>query len=97
MRDITEDELEMVAGAFGPAGAVGGAIVAVATYLGSQTGGGSINGADLALAIGSGALVGAITGPAGIASIAGVSTAGFGGAVIAGNGSRMWGSASTGA
>lgn len=97
MRDITVEELEMVAGAFGPIGAVGGAAVGVATYLGSQTGGGSINGADLALAAGAGALVGAIAGPAGIGSIAAGTTAGFGGGVIAGNGSRMWGSASTGA
>jgi len=97
MRDITVEELEVVAGAFGPPGAVGGAIVGVATYLGSQTGGGSINAADLALAAGAGALVGAITGPAGIGGIAAGTTAGFGGGVIVGNGSKMWGSGSTGA
>ncbi|OUM30984.1 hypothetical protein B8W72_16410 [Pseudomonas putida] len=97
MRDITVEELEMVAGAVGPVGAVGGAAMGVATYLGSQTGGGSINGADLALVAVAGALVGAITGPAGIGSIAAGTTTGFGAGVITGNGSQMWGSASTGA
>ena len=97
MRDITVEELEMVAGAFGPPGAIGGAVVGAATYLGSQTGGGSINAADLALAAGAGALVGAITGPVGIGNIAAGTATGFGAGVITGNGSKMWGSASTGA
>ncbi|PAV66588.1 hypothetical protein WR25_08625 [Diploscapter pachys] len=97
MRDITAEELEMVAGAFGPVGAVGGAVAGVATYLGNQTGGGSINAADLAIAAGVGALVGAATGPVGIGGIATGTALGFGGGVIAGNGSRLWGSASTGA
>lgn len=96
MRDITVEELDMVAGAFGPPGAVGGAVVGVGAYLGSQTGGGSINGADLALAAGAGALVGAITGPVGIGGIAAGTTTGFGAGVITGNGSQMWGSGSTG-
>lgn len=66
MKEIKVEDLEVVAGGFGVPGAVAGAVVAGAGYIGYEAaaGGGSMNGFIGTVA--GGAAVGFFTGPAGI-------------------------------
>jgi len=93
MREITWEEAELVNGAFGVPGAVAGAISGGTGYIGTTTGGGNFNTTEFIAAVGGGALLGAIMGPAGVSAAATIGGAGvsFGVGVIGGNSSRLGG------
>lgn len=65
MKELSVSELELVSGAFGPAGAVGGGIIAGAGYLGGAAATGEGDATGFATAVGAGAIGGFVAGPAG--------------------------------
>ncbi|MNJ24107.1 hypothetical protein D3C77_185120 [compost metagenome] len=89
MREITLEEAESVGGAVGVPGAIVGGVAGGAHYLGGQTGGGSFNGRDFAVAVGVGAALGATAGTVGIGAAAGSVGLNYGGGMIMGNYGRL--------
>ncbi|MDF9619078.1 hypothetical protein P5705_15630 [Pseudomonas entomophila] len=76
MKDLHIEELELIAGGYGIPGAVVGAAVAGAGYIGYQTmkGEGSID--DFATTVAAGAIGGFVAGPAGAQAVAAGAIAG---------------------
>lgn len=69
MRELSMREMQLVSGAFGPIGSAIGAASGAATYIGAAIGAGE---GSLGVLIGStvtGAIVGGLTGPAGISAM----------------------------
>ena len=67
LSDLLE-EAEIISGAVGPAGAVAGGVAGAAGYVGGLLGGGTFKTSGFLASVGTGALAGAISGPAGIAA-----------------------------
>lgn len=88
MREITFAEAELICGAQGVPGAVLGAVTAATGYIGTSVGGGTFDTADFVGVTVTGAVIGAVTGPAGIARTVGAAGAGYGGGIIGGGISR---------
>ncbi|MDH0730579.1 hypothetical protein N5F23_20965 [Pseudomonas sichuanensis] len=92
MKELTITELELIAGGHGVPGAIGGAIVGAATYIGFEgvSEGGSFNG--FVGTVATGAVTGFIAGPAGVyanAQVAiGMGQVGFYGGMMGGMISR---------
>ena len=89
MREITLEEVEAVAGAYGVPGAIAGGSAGAVGYVGSLIGGGSFNGGEFAAAVGVGALSGAVFGPVGIGRTLGNAGISFTTGAILGNANRL--------
>lgn len=88
MREITSIEAEIICGAHGVPGAIAGAAVAATGYIGASVGGGTFKTGDFIGATVTGAVTGAIMGPAGISRMIGGTLGGYGAGVIGGSISR---------
>ncbi|NCE87616.1 hypothetical protein DK870_24860 [Pseudomonas sp. Q1] len=89
MREVTIEEAEAVVGAYGVPGAIGGAAAGATAYVGGLIGGASFSAGELMAAVGSGALGGAIMGPASIGRTLASAGVAFTGGVIVGNAGRL--------
>lgn len=97
MRNLTEEEISLISGAFGPPGAVAGGIIAGAGYLGQNAGAGTGSMTGFATTVGAGAAVGFVAGPTTVAGTVLGSTVSFYGGMAGGlmeRGFQSMGSAS---